>query len=79
MDVRCTVEMDFPDEARARAVHEALRPDDAPFVRSRREGTRVIAEAEARTPMSLLHTLEDYLACVGVAQGTADAADEGTL
>ena len=72
--VRCVLEWDYADEARARAVQRALAPDDAGFVRSRTEGPRLIAEIEASSPMSLLHTVEDYLACVAVAEKAVDAA-----
>jgi len=72
--VRCVLELTFPDEARARAVHGALAPDDAGFVRARVEGSRLVAETEAATPMKLLHTIEDYLACVAVAEKAVDAA-----
>ena len=73
---RCTLELEFGDAPRARAVHEALAPDNAPYVRARVEGSRIVAEAAAKTPMSLLHTIEDYLACVAVAEKAVDAARE---
>ena len=72
--VRCVLELAFADEAEARAVAGALAPDDAGFVRARVEGRRVVAEIEARSPMSLLHTIEDYLACVAVAEKAVGAA-----
>ena len=72
--VRCVLEWDYADETQARAVHRALAPDDAGFVRSRTEGPRLIAEIEGKTPMSLLHTVEDYLACVAVAEQAVEAA-----
>ena len=74
MSVTCVLELEYPDEARARAVHGALAPDNAPYVTARVEGSRVIAEATAENPMSLLHTIEDYLACVAVAEKAAGAA-----
>ena len=72
--VSCVLELDYVDEAEARAVRGAIVPDDAGFVRSRVEGSRLVAEMEAASPMSLLHTLEDYLACVAVAEKAARAA-----
>jgi len=53
---RFTDDVDVPGQAHAA------------FVRARIEGRRVIAEMEAPTPMRLLHTVEDYLACVAVAE-----------
>jgi len=72
---RCVLELSYPDERRALAVRDALAPDDAGFVRSRTEGARLVAEMEAKSAMSLLHTVEDYLACVAVAEKAVDAAD----
>jgi hypothetical protein len=74
VSVTCVLEFEYGDEATARAVHGALAPDNAPHVRARVEGSRVIAEAEAQTPMSLLHTVEDYLACLAVAEKAVQAA-----
>ena len=72
---RCVLEVAYPSEARARAVHGALAPDNATFVRARCEGPRLIAEAAADTPLALLHTLEDYLACLAVAEKAVGAAE----
>jgi len=72
--IRCVLEWEYADEAKARAVQQALAPDDAGFVRSRTEGPRLIAEIEGRSPMSLLHSIEDYLACLAVAEQAVDAA-----
>ena len=72
--VECTLEVAYGDAATARAVRDALAPDAAGYVRSRAEGPRVIAEMAADTPMQLLHTVEDYLACLAVAERAAHAA-----
>jgi hypothetical protein len=72
--ISCVLEFPYADERTARAVRDALAPDDAGFVRSRTEGALVIAEMEADTPMRLLHTVEDYLACVAVAEKAVEAA-----
>ena len=73
-EVACVLEIDFADEGTARAVHDALAPDNASFARSHLEGSRLVAEMAAPSPMSLLHTVEDFLACLAVAQRTVDAA-----
>ena len=72
--LHCVLELAYEDAATARAVREALAPDDAGFVRSRAEGSRLVAEIEADSPMRLLHTVEDYLACVAVAEKAVAAA-----
>jgi hypothetical protein len=59
--------LEFGSEKEAGRVLESVRVDDEGFVRSRVEGSRLEAEIEASSVPSLLHTLDDYLACVGVA------------
>ena len=76
MAVACVLELEYESEAVAVAVHRALAPDNAPFVKAETRGAIVIAEMEAATPMKLLHTVEDYLACVAVAE-KAVAATKG--
>ena len=67
------VRVEFGSPEVARAVVEALRVDDAQFIRSRLEGSALVAEAEAASPGSLLHTLDDYLACLTAAEKAARA------
>jgi len=49
-------------------VARALEPDNEGFVRTRLDGGMLLAEAEARSIPALLHTLDDYLACLGIAE-----------
>lgn len=71
MDISCRVRllMEFPSEAAASNVARALEPDNEGFVRTRREGKILVADAEAQSIQALLHTLDDYLACLGIAEG----------
>ncbi len=64
----------FRDAATAKAVAASVSLDDQGYIRTRRSGRIISAEARAENPMSLLHTLDDWLACVSVAERTAQAA-----
>ena len=64
----------FDDVDSARAVAAAVAVDDDGYVRTTRRGRTLIAEAAADGPMSLLHTLDEYLACISVAERTSKAA-----
>ncbi len=66
--------LEFGDADSARAIVAAVAIDDDRYVRTTRRGRFVIAEATADGPMSLLHTLDDYLACISVAERTAREA-----
>ena len=64
----------FDDLDSARAVAAAVAVDDDGYIRTTRRGRTLIAEAAADGPMSLLHTLDEYLACISVAERTSKAA-----
>ena len=74
MKGRVRVQMSFEDAATAKAVADAVALDDGPYIRTTRRGRAILAEASADGPLSLLHTLDDYLACVSVAERTARVA-----
>ncbi len=77
MRLICRLDFLYPTEEEAERVARAVAVDDAGFMRTWREGTHLISEASAPTALSLLHTLEDYLACVSVAErmGEGDGKD----
>ena len=58
----------YGSRAEAERVDRATRVDHGGFLRSRVAGSAIEAEAAADAPLALLHTLEDYLACVSVAE-----------
>lgn len=68
MKVRCRIEFTYRSAGDAKRVAASLRVDDGAFIATRVRGRTVSADAEADTPGRLLHTLEDYLACVAVAE-----------
>ncbi len=74
MRARATLTLTFADARTARTVAESVSLDDEGYVRTRRSGATVTATATADAPMSLLHSLDDYLACVSVAERTTAAA-----
>ncbi len=74
MRAHATLTLRFADAATARAVAASVSPDDQGYIRTRRSGGTITATAAADGAMSLLHTLDDYLACVSVAERTAEAA-----
>ncbi len=74
MKSRATVTFHFRDAATAEAIADSVSPDDDGYIRTRRRGSTVTATAAADEPLSLLHTLDDYLACVSVAERTAEEA-----
>ena len=67
--MRCRVSMSFELESpeQANAVASALRVDDDKYVVTKVSGRTIQALAEADSPKSLMHTLDDYVSCASVA------------
>ncbi len=71
MKARAQLTLTFDDAATAEAVASSVSLDDEGYIETTRRGRTITAKAAADGPMSLLHTLDDYLACVSVAEWTA--------
>ncbi|MFQ5838352.1 MAG: KEOPS complex subunit Pcc1 [Thermoplasmata archaeon] len=70
--VHCRLEFAYPDKEVARKVLKAVELDNYPYVEAHLEGNRVISETAADSLDSLIHTLEDYLSCISVAEKMLD-------
>ncbi len=74
MKARARLTLTFEDPLTARAIAASVSMDDQGYIRTTRRGRTITADAAAESPMSLLHTLDDYLACVSVAERTTGEA-----
>jgi len=72
--IEVTIELDYDSEAEALAILGAISPDNAPYAEAERIGTMLVIKAASRTPAQMLHTMEDLLACVKVAEETVQEA-----
>jgi hypothetical protein len=59
--------MEFESQKKAKKVLQSIQTDDHGFVKSKLCGKTLEAVVESTSVASLLHTLDDYLACVSVA------------
>ena len=74
MKARARITLIFDDPRAAEAVAASVSLDDDAYIRTTRRGRTIAADASAETATSLLHTLDDYLACISVAERTVQAA-----
>lgn len=72
MKVSCDVSIEYDDVKKLETVLRSIEVDDFDFVRSRADGKYLVTHIESRSVSSLLHTLDDYLACVSVAEKIVD-------
>lgn len=76
MKVRCRLVLEYDDERIAEIVYKSVKVDDKDFVKSSLNGRRIIARTEAISINSLLHTLNDYLACISTAEKITNLESE---
>jgi len=82
MRFKAVLRFGYGSASEAKAVAAALEPDNEGFVRTAIKGKVLEARAEAGTAEALRHTLDDFLACLRVAEDavgirTAGAGDKG--
>jgi hypothetical protein len=68
MKISCKMEFDYESEEEAKAIARAVEVDNYEFVKTTLEGKKMVSVAEGESIPSLIHTLDDFLACVGVAE-----------
>jgi hypothetical protein len=67
MKAFCAISLEFENAEKAKKVLRSIQADDQEFVTSKVKGKTLEAVVESSSISSLLHTLDDYLACVSVA------------
>jgi aspartokinase-like uncharacterized kinase len=68
MEVTCTLEFVYPDEKKAQHILRTVDVDNYGYVEAVVEGSKLISKIEAKNLKSLLHTLDDYLSCITIAE-----------
>ena len=64
----CLVTLTYPDQRTAEVVLMAVERDNAGFADCCLQGPNLIIRMNAKSEPSMLHTLEDLLSCVKVAE-----------
>ncbi|TFG56708.1 MAG: hypothetical protein E4H30_03225 [Methanomassiliicoccus sp.] len=72
MEATCLLELDMGSEERAMNVNRSLELDHGDHAKSWVEGPVLKVECKAKGLMSLLHTVEDLMACLRVADEITD-------
>lgn len=66
--VTCKLSLGYSSEEEAEKVHRSVELDNQGYLITAVEGRSIAARIEADSLNSLLHTLDDFLACAGVAE-----------
>ena len=66
--MKCRLTLEFASDEEAIQVHRSVELDNQGYLSTRVEGKTIHAEIRAESLNSLLHTLDDFLACTSVAE-----------
>ena len=72
MKASCDLLIEFDSKKKTETVLNSVSVDDFDFVKSKKVGTTLEAHIQSNNISSLLHTLDDYLACINVASKVLD-------
>ncbi len=73
--VNCSLVLEFRSGEEAEKVYRSVELDNDGYLDMRVEGNAVVATVRADSLKSLLHTLDDLLSCVGVADKIVSGKD----
>jgi hypothetical protein len=69
MKIECKIIIQYPNKKTTENILKSLKVDDVSFVKSSiTNQTQLIVNISTQSISSLLHTLDDYLACLTVAE-----------
>ena len=69
MSVRCRIELEYSSPEEAQRIQRSIELDNDEHLTSVVRGSCIEANANAKSLSSLLHTLDDFLSCIAVAEG----------
>ncbi len=72
MKIKCEVVIDCDCEKKITDIMKSVDVDNYNFVKTKKEGNKLIAEINSTSISSMIHTLDDYLACITVAKKIVD-------
>lgn len=72
MKAVCDITIEFEDSDKVKKVMKSIEVDNFEFAKSKIKGKKLETHIESKSVSSLLHTLDDYLACVSVAEKIVD-------
>ncbi len=74
--IDCELILEYHDERTAQMIASSIEPDNEEYIHLEVEGNIIRCTAEASSSMQLLHTLDDLLSCLNVAENTLEKNDQ---
>jgi tRNA threonylcarbamoyladenosine modification (KEOPS) complex Pcc1 subunit len=71
MKITCKMFFEYKNKSHAENIAKSIKVDNYSFVKTKTKENKIISEIESKSIPSMLHTIDDYLACIGVAEKMA--------
>lgn len=68
MKVLCILNINYKTASEAQAIAQSVNVDNYDFVKIELAKGELTSKIESKSIPSLIHTLDDYLACIGLAE-----------
>jgi tRNA threonylcarbamoyladenosine modification (KEOPS) complex Pcc1 subunit len=68
MKISCNLKLTYDNEKQAKQVFESVHVDDASFMNSTQQNNIISTTIQTKSVASMLHTIDDFLACIRVAE-----------
>ena len=68
MEITCSLSIEYDSKINAEKVLQSVKVDDYKFVTSKIQDNTLEATIKSTSVPSLLHTLDDYLVCLSIAE-----------
>ncbi|MEW5759809.1 MAG: KEOPS complex subunit Pcc1 [Candidatus Thermoplasmatota archaeon] len=65
------IKLEYDNKDIAKTIYYALKPDNEKFVHSELSGNKIFSRIAGKSITKLNHTVDDYLACLAVAEEVA--------
>ena len=72
MKTSCRIVIDYDSSDIAGTVFRSIDVDNFDFVNAKIDGEQFVAEVNSKSVSSLIHTLDDLLSCISVAEKIVD-------
>ncbi len=63
---------EYKNKKNAESIAKSIKVDNYIFVKTKTKDNKIMSEIESDSIPSMLHTIDDYLSCVGVAENIVD-------
>jgi len=72
MKIKCDLTLEYTNTEKTKKIHESIKVDNYDFVKTEIKGKKIQAEIQSKSISSMIHTLDDLLGCITVAEKIVD-------